>query len=408
MKFNDLRQFEDNLLIETDICIVGSGPAGLSIAKEFVGTSIQVWIVESGGLDEEPDTQALYEIESVGVPRVMQQDIIRSRIFGGSSHIWTGRCAPFDPLDFQARPWIPHSGWPINREQLDPYLERAGVNLGLGPHCYDEQLWELFKAPRPTPLLDEQVLKPVFWQFSKSIKEPGQPTRFGRHFMPSNAPNINVLLHANVTHLNTNETGTCLESIEVSTLENKRGSIKAKAIILCCGGIENARLLLASNRILPNGVGNQNDTVGRFLMDHPGCVIGGFDTRRSSKVRNRFGQYWLDNAQGRHVYLQGMALSPEIQAKEGLLNCATFLEEYAAQDDPWIALRRLKTSLKKQPQDSAATVDKAMFWRSEATSEVAPTPSRDMLAVLGHPGIAFQGVYRRLAKHRPPLPKAER
>jgi choline dehydrogenase-like flavoprotein len=412
LKFNDLRQFEDDVLIETDICIVGSGPAGLSIAKEFAGTSIQVWIIESGGLEEEPETQALYEIESVGVPRVMQQDIIRSRIFGGSSHIWTGRCAPFDSLDFQARPWVPHSGWPIDRQQLDPYLERAGVNLGLGPHRYDEQdegLWEIFKSPRPTPLLNEQVLQPVFWQFSKSSKEPGQPTRFGRHFMPSNAPNVNVLLHANVTHLNTNETGTRLESIEVSTLEHKRGSIKAKAIILCCGGIENARLLLASNRILPQGVGNLNDTVGRFLMDHPGCVIGGFDTQRSAKVRSRFGQYWLDNSQGRHVYLQGMALSPKIQQQEGLLNCAAFLEEYAAQDDPWIALRRLKKSLKNQPA-TAATVDQAMFWRRDAAAETEQAPSayQDALAVLSQPHIAVQGVYRRFAKHRPALPKAER
>ncbi len=410
MRFNDLRQLEDSLLIETDICIVGSGPAGLSIAREFAGTNIQVWIIESGGLEEDPDTQALYNIESVGAPRVMQQEVIRSRIFGGSSHIWTGRCAPFDRLDFQARPWIPHSGWPISREQIDPYLERAGVNLGLGPHCYDEQLWELFKVSRPTPLLDEQVLKSAFWQFSKSSKERGQPTRFGRHFMSSHAPNVNVLLHANVTHLNTNESGTRLESVEVSTLENRRGSIKAKAIILCCGGIENARLLLASNRILPNGVGNQNDTVGRFLMDHPGCVIGSFDPQRSTKVRSRFGQYWLDNSQGRHVYLQGVTLSPEIQAREGLLNCAAFLEEYAAQDDPWIALKRIRKSLKKQSKTSFPTIDQAMFWRRETPTETALAPSlyQDAMAVLGHPHIASQGIYRRLAKHRPPLPKAER
>ncbi|MBW4660926.1 MAG: GMC family oxidoreductase, partial [Drouetiella hepatica Uher 2000/2452] len=404
------RQFEDNLLIETDICIVGSGPAGLSIAKEFVGTPIQVWIIESGGLEEEPETQALYNIESVGAPRVMQQEIIRSRIFGGSSHIWTGRCAPFDRIDFQARPWIPHSGWPISREQLDPYLERAGINLGLGPHCYEEQLWELFKVPRPTPLLNEQILKPAFWQFSKSSKEPGQPTRFGRHFMSGNAPNVNVLLHANVTHLNTNESGTRLESIEVSTLENKRGCIKAKAIILCCGGIENARLLLASNRTLPNGVGNEHDTVGRFLMDHPGCVIGSFDPQHSSKARSRFGQYWLDDAQGRHVYLHGVGLSPEVQAREGLLNCAAFLEEYSAQDDPWIALKRLRKSLRKQSETSSPTIDQAMFWRRDNASETAleSSPYQDALAVLSHPQIAFEGIYRRFVKHRPPLPKAER
>jgi hypothetical protein len=103
-----------------------------------------------------------------------------------------------------------------------------------------------------------------------------------------------------------------------------------------------------------------------------------------------------------------MALSPKIQAKEGLLNCAAFLEEYSAQDDPWVALRRLKKSLKRQPASSAPTVDQAMFWRRETASEAAPNPYQDMLAVLGHPQIALEGVYRRFVKHRPALPKAER
>ncbi len=405
MKFSDLRELQDSLTIETDVCIIGSGPAGLSIAQEFAGTNTQVWIIESGGLGEEKETQALYEIESSGVPRVMQQDIIRYRIFGGSSHIWTGRCAPFDPIDFEARSWIPYSGWPITRKNLDPYLERAGTNLGLGPHCYDEQLWDLLKAPRPTPLLDSNYLKPAFWQFSRSYKDLGEPVRFGHHYLNYDAPNINTLLHANVTHINTNEAGTKVESIEVSTLEHKRATVKAKTVILCCGGIENARLLLASNRILPNGVGNQNDTVGRFLMDHPGSVIGSFDPKRSAKVQDRFGLYWLDT-QLRQVYLQGFALSPEIQAREQLLNCAAYLEEYAAPDDPWRTIRRLKSALKKEAAE-ASSVDKAMYWRQE-TASAAPRPYQDALAVLSQTPLVSQGLYRRFFKNRPPIAKNQR
>ena len=406
MKFSDLRELEDNLTIETDVCIIGSGPAGLSIAQEFAGTNAQVWIIESGGLGEEKETQALYEIESSGVPRVMQQDIIRYRIFGGSSHIWTGRCAPFDPIDFQERSWVPNSGWPLTRQELDPYLERAGINLGLGPHCYDEQLWDVLKAPRPKPLLDSNYLKPAFWQFSRSYKDLGEPVRFGHHYLNYDAPNINTLLHANVTHLNTNEAGTQVESVEISTLEHKRAVVKAKTVILCCGGIENARLLLASNRIVPNGVGNQNDTVGRYLMDHPGSVIGSFDPKRSAKVQDRFGLYWLDSPTLRHVYLQGLALSPEIQAREQLLNCAAFLEEYAAPDDPWQTIRRLKSALKKDPA-ATSSVEQAMFWRKE-TASAAQRPYQDALAVLSQAPLVSQGLYRRFLKNRPPIAKNER
>lgn len=405
MKWHDLRSFDDGVTIETDLCIVGSGPAGLSIAKEFAGTGIQVWVVESGGRDEDSELQTLYEIESVGAPRVMQQDIIRYRIFGGTSHIWSGRCAPFDETDFAPRDWVPYSGWSLTRQDLDPYLARAGENLGLGPHCYTEDLWQQFQVDRPLPLLDSCLLEPAFWQSSKSLHNSKLPARFGQAFLPD-APNLNVLLHANVTHIDTHETGRKVEAIEVTTLEGRQAWVKAKAIVLCCGGIENARLLLASNRILPSGVGNEHDTVGRYLMDHPGCVIGEFNPRRSGKVQDRFGQYWLDNERGRHVYLHGMKLSPELQAKEGLLNCAAFLEEYKAADDPWTAIRRVRTALKDRGTASEDSVAQAMFWRKDASDSAQRSIYADIAAVAAQPHRVGQGLYRRLKKHRPPIAKA--
>jgi len=146
MSFFDLRQMDENSLIETDLCIVGSGPAGLSIAKEFEGSNIEVLVLESGGLDKEADTQSLYDIENTGAPIPLDQESSRLRIYGGTSHVWTGRCAPFDDIDFEQRSWVAYSGWPITRPEIDSHLERAGVYLGLGPHCYDENLWPKLKA----------------------------------------------------------------------------------------------------------------------------------------------------------------------------------------------------------------------------------------------------------------------
>jgi choline dehydrogenase-like flavoprotein len=385
---SDLRALKDNLVIESDLCIVGSGPAGLSIAKEFVGTNIKVVILESGGKSEEAETQALYEIESIGVPRQMNQDVIRSRILGGSSHIWTGRVAPFDELDFKERSWVPYSGWSISRRSLDPYLVRGGENLGLGPHCYDEQLWEKFRVNPPAASLNTSQVHPVFWQFSKHVTNRQEPMRFGQGFMPEGASNIQLILHANVTHLNTNQAGTKLESVEVSTLEGKKACVKARAIVLACGGIENARLMLASNRIVPHGVGNQNDLVGRFLMDHPGCVLGSFDPDSAQEVRDRFGHYWLDDAKGRHVYLHGIALSHKLQEKEQLLNCAAYLETVASEDDAWGTLRELKTRLKEGK----------ISLKSYQTALNVLTRSPE----IGH------GLYRRYLKHRPTINKAEK
>lgn len=387
MKVSDLRALENDSEFVADLCIVGSGPAGLSIAKEFIGTSVNVLIVESGSKVEDLETQSLYEIENVGVPR-QNHLVTRYRIFGGTSHLWTGRCAPFDELDFEQRSWVPYSGWSITRRSLDPYLERAGENLGIGPHCYDERLWQKFKVSRPTASLDEAVVKPVFWQFSKHHTNSQEPTRFGQGFMPDTVPNIKVLMNANVTHLNTNADGIRLESIEVTSLNGKQAKIRATAIVLCCGGIENARLLLASNRIVPSGVGNQHDVVGRYLMDHPGCVLGSFDPDAAKKVRDRFGHYWLDNSKGRHVYIHGMALSPELQRKEQLLNCAAYLETITAENDPWDAVKALKASLES----------------GKITSEAY----QRAMAVLTQPHAIGYGLYRRYIRHRPTINKADR
>ncbi len=385
MKFNDLRDFKSGSLFQSDLCIIGSGPAGLSIAKEFIGTKVNVLIVESGGWEEEAETQSLYDIENVGAPRYIQQDQVRNRIFGGTSHTWTGKCAPFDPIDFQKRNWIPHSGWPIQQTDLEDYLDRARENLRLGSSCYDERLWKAFKVSSPYRF-NSKLLKSQFWQYSKVSKQDRQPMRFGPYLI-GEANNINVLLHANVTHLNTDEQGTKLESVEISTLDKRVSLIKAKVVILCCGGVENARLLLASNRILKNGVGNKNDMVGRFLMDHPGSLLGTFDPKKSQAISERFGSYFLKSSNDYNVYQHGLALAPELQEKEQLLNAAAFLIEVAAEDNPWNSFRRLKTVLRQRKLTKSACLD--------------------VFNILRHLPFVLWGAYRLLVRGQPPIAKVD-
>jgi choline dehydrogenase-like flavoprotein/predicted dehydrogenase len=381
MRVFDLRYFGDLSPLESDLCIVGTGPAGLSIAGEFANAGVRVLLVESGGFEDETDTQALYEVESSGDPRTINQELIRRRILGGSSHVWSGRCAPFDPLDFEKRSWVPYSGWPVTGPEINPFLRRAAAYLGLGQYEYDESLWEKFKAPPPHPSLNAASFRPMFWQFSRSSFNVKQPAHFGRDRMSSDAPNVQVLLHANLTHINTSSDGSRFESAEVSTLDGKRILVNSKALVLCCGGVENARLLLASNRVLPHGVGNQNDLVGRFLMDHIDCPIGMYDSIAASETRSRFGHYWIDDEDGRHVYEHGLALSKRTQQEAQLLNCHGFILGLdPVSNDPWVALRRLTS---------------------------ARRPSNDMLSdsrtVLKGAAEIGQGLHRRYFKHRPQL-----
>jgi choline dehydrogenase-like flavoprotein len=413
MDIVDLNDFDGNSDIFTDICIVGSGPAGVTIAKEMLNTGIDVCIVESGGLDNESETQALYDIENVGASRKMPQELVRQRIFGGSSTTWSGRCASFNSIDFEERSWVPNSGWPIDIESLTPYLDRGSEHLGLGPNIYNEGLFDLLGAVKPKPEIDTNLLNTTFWQFSKSMHgRSNNPVIFGQDLLETNAENLRLFLHANLIHINTNKAGDLLESLDFKSLEGNKMRIFAKSVVLCCGGVENARLLLASNKIIPEGVGNKHDMVGRNLMDHVGAVIGTFDPLNSSDIQSRFGRYWLVNQGSRQSYLHGLSLGERVQYKEQLLNAAAFIEEYTAPNDPWHALKRVMTRLIKG--DSVYTIipdNGNMFWRDEDLSNDHSheiTFGNDLSTVLMNVPLILQNLYRKNIIKRPPITKNTR
>jgi choline dehydrogenase-like flavoprotein len=131
----DARTLEDGSLIEGDLCIVGAGAAGISMALEWINAGRKVVLLEGGGFDFEPRMQDLYRGDIVGLP-YYPLHAARLHYFGGTTNHWAGMCSPYDPIDFEVRPWVPHSGWPITRADLDPFYERAQKVLELTPY-YD-------------------------------------------------------------------------------------------------------------------------------------------------------------------------------------------------------------------------------------------------------------------------------
>jgi choline dehydrogenase-like flavoprotein len=345
MQIEDLRSVPADTTLQADVCVVGSGPAGATVALELVNTGLAVVIVESGGRERNEDTDRLNEIESTGQPRITDQWLVRNRMFGGTSNTWAGRCAPFDHIDFQARDWVPHSGWPFGPAELTPYLDRSAAHLGLSAakgYIDEQSFWSFAGRHKPAQRFDERLLLQAFWQFSAGDRKYNY-VNFADRLQHSKAPNIKVLLNATVTHINTNHAGTTVESVDLRTAAGERRKLSAQSIILCAGGIENARLLLASRRVLTNGLGNGHDLVGRFLMDHLKGKVGSFDPSHVLSLRNLFGRYSIKSGNGRHWFHQGARLSTIAQRDHGLLNSALFLDEYEciAADDPWMAIKRM-------------------------------------------------------------------
>jgi choline dehydrogenase-like flavoprotein len=343
-----------------DICIVGSGPAGATIARELAHSPAQVILLESGGMERQPLVDGLNDIENVGWPRELDQWLLRNRIVGGSSHTWAGRCAPFDDIDFEQRPWVPYSGWPFGLDELRPYLLRTTryVGLGVGADYTDDSFWAVAKHAMPQTSLNEKLLTPFFWQYSQAHENRFDIMRFGPELVANLPANVRLITNATVVHLNVSANGRAIESVDAMSLDGKRHTVKARTVVLCGGGIENARLLLCSNKVEPNGVGNRRDLVGRFLMDHPRGEVGSFDVK-SPEILRRFGLHHVTSGARRYRFRHGFRLSPAVQREEGLLNCAAWLDEDVLEDDPWRAVTRIVRGESRSVKDFRAVITQA-------------------------------------------------
>ena len=146
--FKNGRELEDVESVEADVCIIGAGPAGMTLAAELTKGGLHVVMLESGGDRMDDKTKALAAGDNVGRD-YFKLDRARVRQFGGSTARWAGLCRPFEPMDFEEREWVPNSGWPMTREQLDPYYKRAQKMMRLGPYAYEPDEWITEELPKP-------------------------------------------------------------------------------------------------------------------------------------------------------------------------------------------------------------------------------------------------------------------
>ncbi|MET0166522.1 MAG: GMC family oxidoreductase [Vicinamibacterales bacterium] len=261
----DGRTMPSDARLDVDLCIVGAGPAGLSLAREFADSTVRVVILESGGLDREPDIDRLGAGDSVGYP-YHALDRVRARGIGGSSLHWDEfqnrddegwNARPLEPLDFEPRPGRPLSGWPFRYHDLEPYYRRAQVVSSLGPFAYDAATWER-EGVRRLPLGDGV----------ETIMLQRGPLTFAHHVGAlAAASNISLIHHATVTRLVTTAGGGRIVEAIARSRSDSTFSVGARRFILATGGIENARILLLTNQARPGGLGNGNGLVGRYFME---------------------------------------------------------------------------------------------------------------------------------------------
>jgi len=276
----DLRAADGPTQLTCDLCVVGTGAAGLAIASEMLDASLNVVLVESGGLDFEAHTQSLYDVDTSGLPHPGSTQG-RFRVCGGSTTKWGGQALPLMPSDFVRREWVAHSGWPISFEEVSRYYPRACRFLSVDERNFDTELFSYLGAQPPG--FDVQR---VWYHFSKWSPHPDLRKQYLGALQ--NSRNCTLLLHANVTNIVLEFDFGRVRQIEVQTLDGRKATISAKAFVLCVGGIESARLLLSSRRQRLNGIGNDFDLVGRFFQDHPSAIVGRLRPADPASAQRRF------------------------------------------------------------------------------------------------------------------------
>ncbi|WP_292934060.1 GMC family oxidoreductase [Noviherbaspirillum sp.] len=359
--FIDTRRVEQGTAVQATVCIIGAGVAGITLAMELDKQGIDVCLLESGGFSPDDGTRDLYRGEDVGEWRYNFADGSRSRFLGGSSNCWGGWCRPLDPWDLEQRDWIPYSGWPFGLDELLPYYDRTHSLLKLGPNNYDPEFWER-SIGRP----DVRRLPLVTGKVRDTISQFSPPARMGKLYRETlkRSDRIRVFLYANATNIDTDRSAHTVTRIQVATLTGKYMEVSAKYYIVATGGIENPRLLLASNKVLPCGLGNGNDLVGRFFMDHPRRYVGNIRWAKEWS-RNKLSDvkyHYMNSAVaafGTHVAHQ-FALTEDVLREEKLLNarvwfCSTFPGEGSEGAQ---ALFRIKQALlQKDQEDWSLTKD---------------------------------------------------
>lgn len=382
--FIDTRRVEQGTVVQTTVCIIGGGVAGITLAMELEKQGVDSCVLESGGFAPDDETRDLYRGEDVGEWRYNFADGSRSRFLGGSSNCWGGWCRPLDPWDFERRDWVAHSGWPFGLSELMPYYDRTHALLQLGPNNFEPDFWE-----RSIGREDVRRMPLVSGKVRDTISQFSPPARFGKLYRETlkRSDRIRVFLYANATNIDTDRPAQNVTRVQVATLTGKYMEVSARYYVLATGGIENARLLLASNKVQPSGLGNGNDLVGRFFMDHPRLFSGSirFSPQWSRNKLSDVKYHYMNAAVSAHgtCIAHQFALTPEVLEQEGILNARVWFSSVFPGEgsEGAQALFRCKQALLKKEQAG---------W----------SLARDILTMAAHPLDTLAYGYTRLFQPR--------
>jgi len=367
--------------LAADICIIGAGAAGLALASEFANTHYRVVVLESGTASRSGDSDELNETIVAGVPHSGSTEG-RARTLGGATTLWGGQVLPLRESETRSRPWVPHSGWPFGPATLEPYYRRVEPLLGTPGPPYGDEAWGLLGVPAPALDRDRYL-----YRFSQWAPLTRRNMALALRTELKSSRNVDVLLGATVVNVVPARDGGHVAHVDIVAAGGKPRQVRARAYVVCCGGIETPRLLLASGG--RRGIANRSGLVGRFFQDHISCIAGVISEQSRSAVRRYFEPRYrggamytckiepTDRALTEHGLLNVMAhVKFEIPEALGLLELKRMLNDVQRGRLPIPSLRSAIAMTR-----GAAEFARLAFARAALSRRAAPTRGRLLLMV---------------------------
>jgi choline dehydrogenase-like flavoprotein len=300
-----------------DVVVIGAGPAGIALSLKTAAAGLSTVLVESGGHAREDFSQTLADTPHYDPSRHAPMTDATRRQVGGASVIWGGRIVPYDPVDFDPRPYVAWSEWPVTYDAVRGYFSEASRLCFSGDPAF---------SSRDVPGLNGETLVPGLPDgdvLTTSLERWSLPTNFGREYRKKllSSPRLCLMTGLTAVEIVTAEDGRSVHSIRARRPDGSEVTLQGRCYVLACGGLETTRLLMASDRHHRGGIGNHSDKLGRFYMGHVSGKISNVqfttDPRRTlyGYSRDREGVYL------RHRF----SISREAQHRERLTNVVGWL-----------------------------------------------------------------------------------
>lgn len=363
-----------------DICVIGSGPAGLAVALSCAARGRSVIVLEAGGEGGEnppsPPTRILHP--AVHAPL----EVATRQGFGGTSS-WGGLCVPFDPSDFAANGATGRGGWPIAYAEMATWHGRAAAFLDCGAVFEDDGV------PFVSQTLDTR-------QFGRLTHRAALDRVYRDEIARS--PNLILCLLAPVVRLVCDESALRIVGAEVAPLGDTAaapGRVIAGHYVVAAGGLRSTRLLLDLAARYPRLRMPARQSLGRTYMGHLTGEIAAvvFRDPRAARpflyARDRCARW----AQRR------LKLAPGLLAAEGMLGTA-FTLRAPPPEDPRHGDGALSIIALLGAFPGFAGRFRSERWRRSAKGSLRGTYRRHVCNIVRSPSLTLEGIAGMVSQSR--------